>query len=178
MGRDFFYKILFGGGVFFDLCKWSILLIVVAVLVTRFWVSVFIVDGASMDPNLADNELVLLSLSAYNKSDPKREDVVVVKYPGDPDHKKYVKRVVGLPGETVSVYRDKVYIDNQLLEEEYLDTTVKTSPDGKWQLKEDEYFLMGDNRPNSNDSRFFGPAEKRFITGKATRLIYPRFRSL
>jgi len=176
--KSFFYRVLFGGGVFFDLCKWSVFFIVMAVLVTRFWVSLFIVSGASMEPNLHDKELVMLSLSIYNKSDPKRGDIVVVKYPGDPLHKKYVKRVIALPGEVITIKDSKVYINNKLYEEDYLSVSVQTNMGGEWNLKDQEFFLMGDNRGNSNDSRYFGPAEKRFITGKATRLVYPRFRDL
>jgi len=165
---NFLSKLIFGGGIFFDLLKWAILIFVFLVIVNRFLLSVFIVDGVSMEPNLNDKSIVL-----YSKNfEPKRGDVVVVKYPGDPEKKRYVKRVIGLPGEELKIENNKIYIDNKVLEEDYLPFGVLTEPDGTHSLK-DQYFLMGDNRESSNDSRFFGPVEKRFIAGKATLLIYP-----
>jgi signal peptidase I len=176
--NSFFNKILFGGGVLFDLCKWVILFVVVVILIVKFWFTFFIVDGISMEPNLHDKEIVLLKVSAYNSADPKRGDVVAVKYPGDPEHKKYVKRVVGLPGEKIEIKNDQVYIDGKLDVEEFLPYGTQTRPDKAWQLSSIEYFLMGDNRPGSNDSRYFGPVEKRFITGEATTIVFPRFRQI
>lgn len=180
--KKFFTKLIFGGGVFFDLTKWIIFAIVVLTLITRFWITVFIVDGESMEPNLHDKEIVLLQLNKYNSSDPVRGDVVVVKYPGDPDNKKYVKRVIGLPGDKVEIKDTKVYINNALLDEKYLNYDVKTEPSKSdlttWQLSDKEYFLMGDNRPFSNDSRYFGPVEKRFFDGRAISIIFPRVSSI
>ncbi len=173
---SFFNKILFGGGVIFDLTKWIILLVVLIILINKFWITIFIVDGISMEPNLHDKELVMLNVSSYNSAEPKRGDVVVVKYPGDPDHRKYVKRVIGLPGEKIALVNGGVYINGKLLEEYYLPYGITSDPDQTWQLSSKEYFLMGDNRPNSNDSRYFGAVEKRFIVGKAITIIFPRFR--
>lgn len=174
--NSIFYRFLFGGGMFFDLCKWIILLLVVIIVITKFWVTVFFVDGLSMEPTIHDGELVVLD--RYNGSEnPKRSDVVAVKYPGDPDHKKYVKRVIGLPGEKIEVKQGKVYIQEVLLKENYLPIDLDTHPDGVWKLNDKEFFLMGDNRPGSNDSRYFGPVEKRFFLGKATYTLYPRLRN-
>lgn len=176
--KKFFYKLLFGGGIVFDLSKWLILAIIVFLLVFRFLLSFFIVDGESMEPNLHDKEIVLLQNNSYNRSDPTRGDVVAVRYPGDPEHKKYVKRVVGLPGETVQLKNGEVYINGNLLDETYLMYNVKSEPSKStlttWKLSSEEYFLMGDNRPFSNDSRYFGPVEKRFFDGRAISIIYPR----
>ena len=172
----FFNKILYGGGKVFDLLKWVFLLVIVFVLIFNFVISIFIVDGLSMEPNLHDKEWVLLQKNAYSSKDPSRGDVVVVRYPGDPEHKKYVKRVIGLPGETVKIQYGSVFIDDKPLAEDYLPFDIATYPDGEWKLETGMFFLMGDNRPNSNDSRYFGPVEKRFFDGKALRIIYPRFR--
>ena len=176
--KIFFNKILYGGGKIFDLLKWVFLLIIVLVLIFNFVISIFIVDGLSMDPTLHDGEWALLQKNAYTSKNPNRGDVVVVRYPGDPNNKKYVKRVVGLPGETVTIADGRVSIDGRLLPEDYLSFDVASYPGGEWQLENDKYFLMGDNRPNSNDSRYFGPVEKRFLDGKALRIIYPRFRMI
>lgn len=176
--KIFFNKVLYGGGKIFDLLKWVFLLIIVLVLIFNFVISIFIVDGLSMEPTLHDGEWVLLQKNAYTSKNPNRGDVVVVRYPGDPDNKKYVKRVVGLPGETVTITDGRVSIDGRLLPEDYLSFDVASYPGGEWQLENEKYFLMGDNRPNSNDSRYFGPVEKRFLDGKALRIIYPRFRMI
>ena len=158
--------------------KWIILAAVVIVLINKFWVTVFIVDGESMEPNMHDKELSLLNVSSYNTADPKRGDVVVVRYPGDPDHKKYVKRVIGLPGEKLEIKNSQVYINDNLQEEYYIAYELPTDPDKVVEIKKDQFFLMGDNRPVSNDSRYFGAVEKRFIVGQATTIIFPRFKQI
>ena len=180
--KKFFSKLISGGGILFDLSKWIILAVVVLLLVTRFLITIFIVDGESMEPNLHDKEAVLLQINSYNNSDPIRGDVVVVRYPGDPDNKKYVKRVIGLPGETIELKNGKVYVDGKLVDEKYLSYSVKSEPSKvdltTWRLSATEYFLMGDNRPFSNDSRYFGPVEKRFFDGRAISIIFPQIRSI
>lgn len=168
-------KILFGGGVLFDLTKWFIILLVLIALLNKFWITIYIVDGASMEPTLHDKEIVFLQRNAYNSKEPKRGDIVTMNYPGDPEHKKYVKRIVALPGEKIEISNSKVLINGQVQDEEYLPIDVITEPNKSWQLKSGEYFLMGDNRMNSNDCRFFGPVEKRFITGKSSLVLFPRF---
>lgn len=175
---NFFNKILYGGGVIFDMAKWIIFAVVLIILINKFWVSVFIVDGESMEPNIHDKELVLLNVSKYNSVEPKRGDVVVVRYPGDPDHRKYVKRVIGLPNEKLEIKDSRVFINGKRLEEYYLAFDLPTNPDKIVQIESNKYYLMGDNRPFSNDSRYFGAVEKRFIIGQATTIIFPRFKSV
>lgn len=167
-------RIIYGGGIVFDLAKWFIVVLIILSIVNTFFFSIFVVDGVSMEPNLHDQELVLWNKNAYHDATPKRGDVVVINYPGDPLHKKYVKRVVGLPGERVDIYNGHVYINKQLLNEEYL-FNVQTDPAGSWQIDEGKYLVLGDNRPSSNDSRYFGPVESRFVLGHAISIIYPRF---
>jgi len=175
--RNFFEKILFGGGVLFDFFKWVSLCIIAVILINTYWVAVFIVDGESMYPNLKDKELVLWERNTYKEDGmaPGRGDIVIVRYPGDPKNKKYVKRLIGLPGEKVSIRGGSVYINNQLLKEKYLSYDLETDPGGEWKLGSNEYFILGDNRPNSNDSRYFGPVEKRFLLGRALSIVFPRF---
>lgn len=176
--QNFLNRILLGAGIVFDLGKWVILSVVILVLINKFWVTIFVVDGMSMETYLHDKEIVLLSKNSYTSHDPKRGDIVVVNYPGDPAHKKYVKRVIGLSGEKISIRSSQVYINDIVLPEYYLSDNTLTEPDGEWKLSAKEFFLMGDNRPNSNDSRVFGSVEKRFFVGKATMIIYPRQKSL
>ncbi|OQA04483.1 MAG: Signal peptidase I S [bacterium ADurb.Bin400] len=174
-GKSFVHRVMFGGGILFDLTKWTVAAAVLLTLVHIFWFTIFMVDGISMEPSMQDQDGVLLSRVAFN-GDKKinRGDVVVIRYPGDPDNKQYVKRVIALPGERIDIASGKVYVNKEPLKEHYLPSDIQTGPAGTWQLSDKEYFLMGDNRPNSNDSRTFGPVEKRFLVGKAIAIIYPR----
>lgn len=169
-------KLIYSEGIVFDLAKWLIFALLVFLVVNTFFVAFFVVDGMSMDPNYQNGELVLWSKTAYMKGNPARGDVVAVNYPGDPTRKKYVKRVVGLPNERVDIFNGKVYINKQLFVENYIGADIITEPNGTWTMKDNEYFVMGDNRPNSNDSRYFGPVEKRFILGPTIAIVFPRFR--
>lgn len=169
-------KILYGSATIFDLAKWLILVLIILSLINTFFVGVFVVDGESMDPSFKDKELVFWNKGIYKENKPLRGDIVVVQYPGDPKHKVYVKRVVGMPGEKIEVKDGKVYINDKLFREKYLSQSLITEPSGVWKVKSNEYFVMGDNRPNSNDSRFFGAIERRFVLGKALGVIFPRFR--
>ncbi|MFA6963235.1 MAG: signal peptidase I [Patescibacteria group bacterium] len=171
------WRIIYGGGILFDLTKWLILVVVVFLLVNTFFISIFVVDGWSMDPNLVDKEVILWNKNAYTKANPERGDVVVVNYPGN-IKKQYVKRVVGLPGETIEVAEGSVYIDGQKFNESYLTSEVITDPNFAIALKNDQYFVMGDNRTNSSDSRAFGPVAKRFVLGKSLKVIYPSFKAI
>ena len=172
-------KLLYGGGVFFDLTKWLIFAVIVLVLINTYWISIFLVDGLSMEPSLHDNELVLMDKSFYRGGkEPKRGEAVIVQYPGDPEKKKYVKRVIGLPNERLKIANGRALINDRLLIENYLPFSVGSAPDGEWNMDQNEYFLMGDNRPNSNDSRYFGPVEKRFFIGKALLILFPHLRAI
>lgn len=176
---SFFNKIIYGGGVAFDLGKWVIAVLIIFILINSFWVSIFVVDGQSMETSLHDGEVVLMSKSFYRGDQkPERGDAVVVQYPGDPDNKKYVKRVIGMPGETIQIAKGKVYLNGKVLREAYLENGVDTMPPGKWTIEDGQYFLMGDNRNNSNDSRFFGPVEQRFFVGKAINVLLPSLRAI
>lgn len=179
MNQDtLFRRIIYGGGFLFDFARWLLILIVLLTLLYFFVATIFIVDGASMDPTLASGEFGVLDKISWDFSNPGRGDVVVLKYPGDPGHKQYVKRVVGLPGEKIEVKNGSVFINNKKLSENYLPAGLFTDKDGSWQLSSEEYFTMGDNRPNSNDSRYFGPVEKRFLVGKTVWILFPRFFSI
>lgn len=172
-------KLLYGGGIFFDILKWLILVVIVVSIVNSYWYSIFLVDGVSMEANFMDKQMMLMDKGFYRgANEPKRGEVVVVRYPGDPQNKQYLKRVIGLPGEKLTIYDNKVYINKKILSESYIPPGTEAFPSGTWNLKDDEYFLMGDNRPQSNDSRYFGPVEKRFFVGKAIFMLAPVFQSV
>ncbi|KKP88832.1 MAG: Signal peptidase I [Berkelbacteria bacterium GW2011_GWA2_35_9] len=157
----------------YALARWIIWSIVGLIVIHIFIATIFIVDGPSMDPNLATNDFMLVNKIAYLTSNPNRGDIVVLKFPGDPDKRKFVKRVIGLPGETVEVKNGAIFINSQLLIEAYLDAEIDSGLDQKVFLGEDEYFTCGDNRPNSNDSRFFGPVPKNYLIGRTRFILFP-----
>ncbi|MCX6812482.1 MAG: signal peptidase I [Candidatus Berkelbacteria bacterium] len=171
-------KVIYGGGFVFDFAKWLIILAIILAIINYFIISIFVVDGASMDPTMATGQIAILNKITYTISNPNRGDVVVINYPGDPTNKRYVKRVIGLPGEDVKVFGGQVYINGKKLTENYLPSGLYTDKDDDWQLGASDYFTMGDNRPNSNDSRYFGPVEKRFIVGRTDWVIIPKFFSI
>ncbi len=174
----FIGRIVYGGGFIFDFARWLLILIIILTLLHFFVATIYIVDGASMDPTLATGEFGVLDKITYDFSNPQRGDIVVLNYPGDPENKRYVKRVIGLPGETVEVSYGSVFINGKKLTENYLPADLYTDKDGVWKLSSSEYFTMGDNRPNSNDSRYFGPVEKRFLVGKTVWILFPKFFSI
>jgi len=126
-----------------------------------------------MEPNLSNRQYVLVNKTAYwFGNNPNRGDVIVFQAPDQPQYDR-IKRVIGLPGETIEVKRDgSVLIDSQLLEEPYL-PSHPGGPSGTWQVPEDEYFAMGDNRGVSYDSRNGGPIPRKNIIGKALIIIWP-----
>jgi signal peptidase I len=137
------------------------------------------VEGTSMLPRLHDGERIFVNKLIYYDEyrwAPKieRGDIVVFWYPKDPS-KSYIKRVIGLPGETVEVREGTVFINGAMLEEKYLDPSENSSPASQGQLKVDlnYYFVMGDNRDNSSDSRSWGLVPKKYIYGKALLRYWP-----
>lgn len=136
------------------------------------------IKGMSMYPNYPDAEYLLTQKVTYYLHPPKRGDVVVFTPPVD-NQEEFIKRIIGLPGEKIKVTNGKVYINDQLLPESYLSSDLYTSggnflADGdEYTVPEGQYFVMGDNRPNSSDSRSWGPIAKSAITGKAWFIYWP-----
>lgn len=157
----------------YALARWIIWSVVGIVMIHVFVATIFIVDGPSMNPNLATNDIMLVNKISYLVSKPTRGDIVVLKFPGDPEKRKFVKRVIGLPGETVEIKKGKIYINSKLLIESYLDENIDSGKDQKVILASDQYFTCGDNRPNSNDSRFFGPVPKNYLIGRTRFILLP-----
>lgn len=174
---SFWQKFFYGSGCLYELTKWVVILIVFGVLIHFYVGTLFIVDGLSMFPNFQDKQWILVNRWQYNFGQPDRGDAVVLRFPGDPEHKKYIKRIIGLPGETVEVKNSGVYINNKKIIESYIPNDVLTEPYipslTKWQIPKDEYFLLGDNRYNSSDSRIWNLCPKRDLIGKAFFTLYP-----
>lgn len=134
----------------------------------KFFFTIVKVTGTSMAPTLSDGELYVLNRLAYNIRNPKIGEVVVFK---DPDDSRLsIKRIIGKPGDILEIRNGRVYRNDELISEPYLATNTLTflmqTAGGKtFQLAEDEYFLLGDNRENSLDSRYYGSVEKSSILG-------------
>jgi signal peptidase I len=166
-------KVIYGTGCIFELTKWLLLAIIILIMVNVFVVTIFIIDGMSMEPNYHSGELVIANRWQYLFGTPDRYDAVILKFPGDPEHKKYIKRVIGLPGETVEIKNGLVYINGNKLSEPYLPNGTLTLPDLSRNLGSEDYFLLGDNRDNSSDSRIWGVAPRRDLVARAWVVVWP-----
>ncbi len=160
----------------FGLVRSFDIVLVIGLILRSFIIQPFIVDGSSMEINFHDREAMLVDKISYRFEKPKRGDVIIFQAPQNPGDD-YIKRVIGLPGEEVSIITGKVYINNELLTEKYLTSNAQTltNSDGifKETLGANEYFVMGDNRSNSSDSRSWGPVPKVNIVGRAWLIVYP-----
>lgn len=138
--------------------------------VRYFLIQPFYVKGASMEPNFYDHEYLIIDELSYRLRDPERGEIVVFRYPKDPTQF-FIKRVIGLPGETIEVTDGHVVLYNaehpngMILEETYLDH-VDTEGKKRVTLAANEYLVLGDNRPESLDSRSFGPVDRSLIVGR------------
>jgi signal peptidase I len=138
------------------------------------------IDGHSMDPTFLDKEFLLTNKVPFviQKKNPERGDVVVFKPPLEPE-KEYIKRIIGLPGEKIGLLGGQVYINDKLLVEKYLPAGLETDgysflEDGQEiMIPEGQFFVMGDNRPNSSDSRYWGTIPYKNILGKAWFRYWP-----
>ncbi len=136
-----------------------------------FLIQPFYVRGASMEPNFSDHEYLIIDELSYRFKDPERGEIVVFHYPNDP-REYFIKRVIGLPGETVLVQEGKVYVQAvgaaqpELLDERAYLNGIATPGERRTTLGDGEYFVMGDNRSSSLDSRSFGAVPRKNVVGR------------
>jgi signal peptidase I len=144
-----------------------------AVVIIVFLYQPVKVEGTSMAPLISDQERIFINKMVYRFEPISRGDVVVFWYPRDRT-KSFIKRIIGLPGETVETRRGRVYVDGRPIDEPYvLPEYFDRSDFGPVRVPPDEYFVMGDHRDSSNDSRVFGPVESSYIYGKAVFAYWP-----
>lgn len=164
------------GGLVVEILKFFVLALVIVAPIRMFIAQPFIVSGDSMEPTFSSNQYLIVDELSYRLGKPERGDVVILRPPLD-SSKFYIKRIVGLPNETVEITDGIVKITadyNQLgfiLNEDYVTYTKGDSLNVK--LGSDEYFVMGDNRAASSDSRAWGPVEEKSIIGKAFIRLLP-----
>jgi signal peptidase I len=144
-----------------------------AIVIIIFFYQPVKVEGTSMTPLISDQERIFINKFVYRFGPIERGDVVVFWYPLDRS-KSFIKRVVGLPEDTVEIREGRVYLNNKMLEEPYIPAESEdfaTYPATR--IPNGEYFVMGDHRSSSNDSRMFGPVPRKFIYGKAVFAYWP-----
>ncbi len=150
-----------------ELLKVVIISLVIIIPVRYFVLQPFFVKGASMEPNFFDHEYLVIDEISYRFKEPQRGEIVVFRYPKDP-RQYFIKRIIGLPNETLEIKDNSIFINGIRIEEsKYLPSEATTFGNSYVKLGPDQYFLMGDNRNFSLDSRSFGPVHSRFLVGRA-----------
>lgn len=151
------------------------LILIIGLIFRIFILQPFIVEGPSMDPNFQDKEAIMVDKLSFHLRDPERGEVIIFKAPPQPTDD-YIKRLIAFPGETVTIDQGKVYINGDILNEQYLSDSGQIPADTPYFQKivgPNEYFVMGDNRPESSDSRSWGTVPEDFLIGRAILAVYP-----
>jgi signal peptidase I len=164
------------GGLLKDLSILALFIVVIVIPLRLFVISPFVVDGESMHPTFENLDYLIIDEISYRFESPQRGDVIVFRYPLDPSIF-YIKRIIGLPGETVAINHGVVSITkpdgtSMTLSEPYIAAEDATY-NSKVTLAAGDYFVMGDNRPNSSDSRVWGPLPAKEITGRVLLRLLP-----
>ena len=161
-----------------EMVLYLVIALVAALLIVKFVGQRTQVDGSSMNPTLYDKENLILDKISYHFRDPERFDIIVFPFEEDGEETHFIKRIIGLPGETVQIIDGYVYINGELLESDIYGKEVMEYEGRAAEpitLGDDEYFVLGDNRNNSRDSRFeeVGNIKRGDITGRAFLRIWP-----
>ncbi|MCC7160172.1 signal peptidase I [Candidatus Nomurabacteria bacterium] len=161
---------------FWELVRFALLALVIVIPIRIFIAEPFIVSGSSMVPTFENGDYLIVDKISYIIGTPKRDDVVVFRYPGDPK-KFFIKRVIGLPGETVDIKGNDVTITNEAHKDGFVlnQSFIKNfgGVDAHMILKNDEYFVLGDNRGASSDSRYWGAVKKDLLSGRVLLRLLP-----
>lgn len=160
-----------------EIVQFSLIAILIVVPIRMFVAQPFIVSGASMENTFQSGEYLIIDQVTYRLGNPSRSDVVVFRYPKDPS-KFFIKRVIGIPGDTVTIEDGSVTISNEefpdgiKLDEPYV-KSMNDAPFFEEELGDREYFVMGDNRDKSSDSRSWGVLQEERIVGRAYIRLFP-----
>lgn len=160
-----------------EIIRFAVIALLIVIPVRMFIAQPFIVSGASMEDTFHNNEYLIVDQLTYRFEEPDRGDVIIFRYPRD-ESKFFIKRVIGLPGDTVSIDGDQVTITNQdhpnglIIDEPYVNS-MKHESYVTETLGEGEYFVMGDNRDQSADSRMWGTLDRDEIIGRALLRLFP-----
>jgi signal peptidase I len=161
---------------FWELVRFAFIALIIVIPVRFFLAEPFVVSGSSMVPTFDDGNYLIVDKISYRLNDPKRDDVVVFRYPKD-QTKFFIKRIIGLPNEIVDIKGSTVTITNEKNKEGFVlsEPYIKNNSNNvtHFELKSDEYFVMGDNRSGSSDSRYWGAVKRELITGRAFLRLLP-----
>lgn len=166
------------GSIFLDVGKFAFVALLIITPFRFFVAQPFIVSGASMAPTFESKEYLVIDELSYRFEKPQRGDVVIFRYPLEPTTY-FIKRVIGLPTETVVIENGRVSIIPQYetepipLAEPYLSSATSPRDNNVTKLGDDEYFVLGDNRRASSDSRVWGPLPEKYIVGRALVRVLP-----
>ncbi|HDH31661.1 MAG TPA: signal peptidase I [Candidatus Wolfebacteria bacterium] len=169
--KSFLYSI-------WEIIEVVLIAIITVIVVRNFLIQPFLVSGASMEPNFSNGDYLLVDEITYRFRKPQRGEVIVFYYPGD-EVTYYIKRIIGLPGERINIKNGQItiysndYSSELVLEEYYLPLDIKTSGDKEIAISDNEYFVLGDNRYYSFDSRSWGPLNEDEIIGLVRLRLWP-----
>ena len=161
---------------FWELVRFALIALVIVIPIRVLVAEPFIVSGSSMVPTFENGDYLIIDKISYELGSPQRGDVVIFRFPGDPA-KFFIKRIIGLPNETVDIEGNEVTITNKenkqgfKLEQPFVKNPANN--DTHFELKSDEYFVMGDNRSASSDSRYWGAVKKNLLQGRAFLRLLP-----
>lgn len=161
-----------------DLTKFALCVIIAAFILKAVVFQPFVVDGHSMEPNFHDKEYLIVNKFLYFFRQPARGEVIIF-HPPDSPSATYIKRVIGIPGDTIKIANGNLMVNGNLTQESYLKPGQKTIIDGDEKLtyevtlSKDQFFMMGDNRDHSSDSREFGVVPRKNVVGEAWLALYP-----
>lgn len=161
-----------------EIVKFTLIAVVIVIPIRLYLAQPFIVSGASMDPTFKSGQYLIVDELTYHVREPQREDVIILRYPLDPKTF-FIKRIIGLPGETINIRAGKIFISTPAnptevqIDDSHVADPRKSHDEFSVSLGPTEYFVMGDNRTESSDSRIWGPLERKYVVGRPLLSLWP-----